>query len=115
MDPIIAIEIGSAMITAACVEGGEITKQHQTTMPRTGHGGDLANAIADLVRKITSALSGLASPHPVSLPMAASHPSIRRPCRSKTTTRSPLHCDDVLVFMPWWSMMRRPQPFTRAG
>ena len=87
MGPIIAIEIGSAMITAACVEGGEITKQHQVTMPRTGHGGDLANAIADLVRKIMSASlrlgvttsgivanGGLTSFNPQTLPIENNYP-----------------------------------------
>jgi len=53
MDPIIAIEIGSLQITAAHVAGGKITEHHQMAIPRTGHGGDIANAIADLVRKIT--------------------------------------------------------------
>lgn len=87
MSPIIAIEIGSTMITAACVESGEITQQHQTAMPRTGHGGDLANAIADLVRKITAeshrlgvttsgivANGGLTSFNPQTLPIENNYP-----------------------------------------
>ena len=53
MDTVIAVAIGGLQITAARVVGGEITEHHQMAIPRTGHGGDLANAVAELVRKIT--------------------------------------------------------------
>lgn len=54
IDPIIAVDAGSARIVAARIEGGRIIERLQAPAPRTGHGSDLTDAVADQVRKITT-------------------------------------------------------------
>lgn len=59
-DPIIAVDIGGTKIAVASVVKGEIVDRRQVPTPRTGHGGDLTNAVADAVRQITPKPSRLA-------------------------------------------------------
>ncbi|QIG50599.1 ROK family protein [Nordella sp. HKS 07] len=53
-EPTVAVNIGGSKIAVARIEGGGITERHQTATPRTGHGHDLADAVATIVRKISA-------------------------------------------------------------
>ena len=52
-DPVIAVDIGGTKIAVAHIEAGAITKRLQIPTPRSGHGSDLTDAVAEQVRKIT--------------------------------------------------------------
>lgn len=51
-EPTVAVDIGGTKIAVARIESGAITERHQIATPRTGHGHDLADAVAVTVRKI---------------------------------------------------------------
>lgn len=53
-EPTVVVDIGGTKIAVARIEAGEIAERHQIATPRTGHGSDLADAVAQTVRKITS-------------------------------------------------------------
>lgn len=52
-EPTVVVDIGGTKIAVARIEAGEITERHQIATPRTGHGSDLTDAVAQTVRKIS--------------------------------------------------------------
>lgn len=53
-EPTVAVAIGGTKIAVARIAVGEILERHQVATPRTGHGHDLADAVAAIVRKISA-------------------------------------------------------------